>query len=196
MLATLARAPRGDGWAVEQKWDGQRGLAAVDGSVTLFSRNGADISRTFPEVVSALDAVRGGRRALVLDGEIVALDDEGRPCFRRLQRRWPQSRRPSPQLLREVPVRFYVFDILELDGKNVRGLPYQQRRALLDAAGLAGKTTAIQAPPFWVGVKSDVCLTSRASTAWRASSPNGWTRPTWLGDHRTGSRRRCAAVPR
>ncbi len=44
MLATLARAPSGEGWAIEQKWDGQRGLAVVDGSVALFSRNGANMT--------------------------------------------------------------------------------------------------------------------------------------------------------
>ncbi|OBB75303.1 hypothetical protein [Mycobacterium sp. 852014-52144_SCH5372336] len=74
-----------DGWAVEAKFDGQRGIAVVDGgSVKILSRNGADITRTFPDI-GAAPADCGQR--LVLDGEIVALDEAGVPSFRRLQRR-------------------------------------------------------------------------------------------------------------
>jgi len=94
---------------VEAKYDGQRGLAVVDGGgVTILSRNGADITRTFPEITAALPAVLGNR-SVVLDGEIVALDEAGVPSFSRLQRRWPQNRRPTADLLRTVPVRLYVF---------------------------------------------------------------------------------------
>jgi len=110
MLATLGQPPaRFADFAVEAKYDGQRGMAVVDrGEVTLLSRNGADITRTFPEITAALpDVVAQGR--MVLDGEIVALDDSGVPSFSRLQQRWPQNRRPNADLLRRVPVRFYVF---------------------------------------------------------------------------------------
>ncbi|MFI5510915.1 ATP-dependent DNA ligase, partial [Mycobacterium sp. NPDC051804] len=90
----------------------RRGMAVVDGgTVKLWSRNGADITRTFPEISTAL--ATGGRR-VILDGEIVALDESGVPSFSRLQRRWPQNRRPTAELLRQVPVRFYVFDLLEV----------------------------------------------------------------------------------
>jgi bifunctional non-homologous end joining protein LigD len=91
MLATLGTAPRGDGSAVEHKWDGQRCLAVIDGDAKLYSRNGMDISRTFPEVAAALPAAVGRHRRVVLDGELVVLDEDGWPCFQRLQRRWPHG---------------------------------------------------------------------------------------------------------
>src|SRR3954471_16053470 len=79
-------------FAVEAKYDGQRGIAIVEaGTVKLLSRNGADITHNFPEITAALPAM--GRSA-VLDGEIVALDGTGVRSFGGLQRRWPQKRRP------------------------------------------------------------------------------------------------------
>ena len=106
MLATLGRPPaRFADFAVEAKYDGQRGLAVVHGdAVTLLSRNGADITRTFPEITAALPTAVS-QRSVILDGEIVALDDDGVPCFSRLQRRWPQNRRPSTELLRRMTTR-------------------------------------------------------------------------------------------
>jgi bifunctional non-homologous end joining protein LigD len=132
MLATLGRPPaQFADFAVEAKYDGQRGMAVIDcGQVTLLSRNGADITRTFPEITAALPCVVPGRRT-VLDGEIVALDEAGVPCFERLQRRWPQNRRPSAELLRQVPVRFFAFDLLQRDGRDVTRKPYTHRREQL-----------------------------------------------------------------
>jgi bifunctional non-homologous end joining protein LigD len=88
MLTTLGQPPvKFDDFAVEAKYDGQRGIAILDGDrVTLLSRNGADITRTFPEIVRALPCAVD--RPVVLDGEIVALDAKGVPSFERLQRRW------------------------------------------------------------------------------------------------------------
>src|SRR4051794_8953503 len=104
MLATLGPPPVGDDYAIEWKFDGQRASVLVtDGEVVVFSRNGADVTATFPELSSVSAAVGG--RSVVLDGEIVALDRDGRPSFSRLQQRWPQQRRPRPELLRAVPVR-------------------------------------------------------------------------------------------
>jgi len=112
MLATLGTPPStGAGVATEVKLDGQRATVIVaDGEVTVFSRNGADVTRTYPELSGIAAAVDD--RQVVLDGEIVALDTEGRPSFTRLQRRWPQQRRPRPELVREIPVRFCAFDLL------------------------------------------------------------------------------------
>jgi ATP-dependent DNA ligase len=119
MLATLGQPPqRFSDFAVEAKFDGQRGIAVVDnGVVTLFSRNGANITRTFPEIASALPQAACGR-PVVLDGEIVALDENGVPSFSRLQRRWPQNRRPSAELLRQVATRFYAFDVQQMDCRS------------------------------------------------------------------------------
>ncbi len=113
MLATLGKAPAsGENVATEIKWDGQRAIVAIDGETTrVWSRNGADITRTFPELAGVAEAVGG--RPMILDGEIVALDAHGRPSFTRLQRRWPQQRRPDAALLREVPVRLMGFDVIE-----------------------------------------------------------------------------------
>lgn len=131
MLATLGAAPSGAAHATEWKFDGQRATVVVEhGAVVVFTRNGMEVTRTFPELQSIAAAV--GDRRMVLDGEIVALDTEGRPSFTRLQRRWPQQRRPSAELLREVPCRVMAFDVLRLDGRDTTALPYIERRELLD----------------------------------------------------------------
>jgi bifunctional non-homologous end joining protein LigD len=150
MLATLGQPPtRFTDFAVEAKYDGQRGLAVVDRSrVTLFSRNGADITRTFPEITAALAGVVGNR-SVVLDGEIVALDNTGVPSFSRLQQRWPQNRRPSAELLRQVPTHFYAFDILDLDGNNISRQPYAERREALSAIAAIADSRTVQFPCNW-----------------------------------------------
>ncbi|MCV7240574.1 non-homologous end-joining DNA ligase [Mycolicibacterium celeriflavum] len=147
MLATLGKPPtQFDSWALEAKYDGQRGMAVVDGgTVKLWSRSGAAFTRTFAEIATALST---GNRRLVLDGEIVALDEIGVPSFSRLQRRWPQNRRPTPDLLRQVPVRFYVFDVLELDGRDLTRKPYtMRRRELEDLADHYG--CVVRVPANW-----------------------------------------------
>lgn len=151
MLATLGTPPQGTGRAVEVKADGQRGTVVVaDGTVTVFSRNGADVTRTFPELSGIAAAI--GERRVVLDGEIVALDTQGRPSFTRLQRRWPQQRRPRPELVREVPVQFWAFDILHADSSNVTQRTYTQRRELLDGLMVVEKSRVITVPRPMLGV--------------------------------------------
>jgi len=88
----------------------------------------------------------------VLDGEIVAVDEAGRPSFTLLQRRWPQQRRPRLELLREVPVRLLAFDLLSLDGRDVTSYPYGQRRELLDALMVIEKSPVLTVPPALVDV--------------------------------------------
>lgn len=122
MLATLGDIPSftgSDDWAYEMKWDGYRAIATVrDGTVSYRSRNGLDFTSTYPELGELADAVADGS---VLDGEIVALDPKGRPSFELLQGH-------------KVPVRFFVFDALRLDGESVTALPYDERRDRLEAA--------------------------------------------------------------
>lgn len=150
MLATLGKPPaRFADFAVEAKYDGQRGIAVVDGGqVTLLSRNGADVTRTFPEITAALPATVGNRN-IVLDGEVVALDNSGVPSFSRLQQRWPQNRRPSAEMLRRVPVRFYAFDVLNLDGQDITGRPYNDRRKTLAAVAAYSESRTVQFPRSW-----------------------------------------------
>lgn len=152
MLATLGKAPvSGEDVATEIKWDGQRAILATDGKSTrVWSRNGVDISRTFPELAGIAAAVGG--RAMILDGEIVALDAQGRPSFTHLQRRWPQHRRPDAALLREVPVRVMGFDILEVEGRSLTARPWCERRAILDEVLVVDRSTVLTVPRAYTDV--------------------------------------------
>ncbi|MEV0131429.1 non-homologous end-joining DNA ligase [Dactylosporangium sp. NPDC050688] len=134
MLATPGPVPSGAGWWFEFKWDGVRAVvASAGGRVMARSRNDRDFTRSYPEL-SGLPAQLGGRRVL-LDGELVALDEGGRPQFARLQDRM-HVQTPTPALLTRTPVRLYVFDLLALDGEPTIELPYEQRRTLLESLGL------------------------------------------------------------
>ncbi|HET6877824.1 MAG TPA: non-homologous end-joining DNA ligase [Jatrophihabitans sp.] len=134
MLATLTEARFSDPhWLFERKWDGVRCLAfrAADGTVLLRSRNDQPLERTYPEVAEAL--ARQSRAEAVLDGEIVSFEGR-RTSFERLQGRMgltdPDAARASG-----VAVYYYVFDVLHLDGHDVRALPLRDRKRLLrDAA--------------------------------------------------------------
>ena len=118
------------GWLFELKLDGYRALAARDGEPRLLSRNGNDLTACFPEVAQALKALPFGR--LLLDGELVAVDADGRPSFQRLQQR-AQLKRPLDirHAAVENPVTFYAFDLLAFEGYDLRSLPLFQRKALL-----------------------------------------------------------------
>jgi bifunctional non-homologous end joining protein LigD len=139
MLATLATAlPSGDDWAFEMKWDGVRALAVIEESrVRLLSRNGNDVSVAYPEVHAVADQL--GPTGALLDGEIVAADEEGRASFQRLQSRM-HLRDPATieRIARQVPVAYMIFDILWFDGNLVTGLGYRQRRSLLHELELRG----------------------------------------------------------
>ena len=129
MLATAGPVPRGPGWAFEMKWDGVRAVVAVANQVRAISRNNRDITPSYPEL-AGLPSQLGGRR-VVLDGELVALDHTGVPSFARLQHRMHVAH-PDPRLLARVPVRYYVFDLLYLDGEEIVGRPYRARREALE----------------------------------------------------------------
>ena len=132
MLATLVHeVPSGSEWAYEMKWDGVRALMLVQaGNVRVTSRAGRDITDGYPEFRAIGEAL--GADAL-LDGEIVALDDRGRPSFQLLQRRMHVRDAISLRVLRqEVPVAYMIFDVLWIDGKVVTDLAYDDRRRLLD----------------------------------------------------------------
>lgn len=121
-----------------------------DDGLAVFTRNGTEVSRTFPELAGIRAAI-GGRR-VILDGEIVAVESDGRPSFTRLQRRWPQQRRPSAELVREVPTRFLAFDVLAIDGIDVTGEPYGRRREILDGVMVVDKSPTMTVPRHWVDV--------------------------------------------
>jgi bifunctional non-homologous end joining protein LigD len=140
MLAEAQERPfTAPGWLFELKLDGYRAVAARGNPPLLLSRNGNDLSPCFPEVGQALRALPFER--LVLDGELVALDDAGRPNFQRLQQR-AQLRRSLDihHAMVECPVTFYAFDLLTFDEFDLRSLPLRSRKALLQqvvpAAGI------------------------------------------------------------
>jgi bifunctional non-homologous end joining protein LigD len=121
-----------DDWAYEIKWDGMRVVAFVSaaGAVRLQSARPLEVTTTFPEL-AGLAGATGGREA-VLDGEVVAVDEAGRPSFGRLQHRLGVTdRREVVRRAAEVPVAFQVFDLLSFAGHDAVALPYVDRRRLL-----------------------------------------------------------------
>jgi DNA ligase D-like protein (predicted ligase) len=131
MKAVLTDRPFSDpDWVFERKLDGIRcGALRRRGEVTLSSRSGETLNRTYPELVDALSEPGPD---LLLDGEIVAFAG-GRTSFERLQQRMgihdPERARRSP-----VAVYYYVFDLLELDGEDLRPRPLRERKAALRRA--------------------------------------------------------------
>jgi len=151
MLATLgAEADIDDesDWAFEMKWDGIRAVAEVrGGQVRLFSRNGVDITVSYPELVELADVVDGDA---VLDGEIVALDRTGRPSFGRLQGRMHLRKRDDVDAaMRDIPVHFMAFDVLEAHGESLTGREYTRRREVLQS--VVGTSDRVQVPPAFDG---------------------------------------------
>ena len=158
MLATAGPVPNGPGWAFEFKWDGVRAIvAAAGGAVRLTSRLGNDVTAGYPEL-AGIGALTDGRPVL-LDGEIVALDAAGRPDFGLLQDRM-HVRHPSPELRERIPVSFYAFDLLQLDGASLRADAYDERRAHLAGLDLSGleSATRVFVPPSFTDVGGDQLL--------------------------------------
>ncbi|MGW0802905.1 non-homologous end-joining DNA ligase [Nonomuraea sp. NPDC002799] len=184
-LGTLSSVQGAD-WAVEMKWDGVRALAYIeDGAVRLMSRNGKDITPAYPEL--QLMAGAAGGRAAVVDGEIVAFDETGRPSFEALQPRMHQ-RNPAAvaELTRAVPVTFMAFDVLHLDDGSVVSRPYAERRRLLESTLTPGYRWEV---PVWfpdhaarafdssreLGLEGVVC--KRLSSPYRPGRRSGeWTK--------------------
>lgn len=145
MLATAGRPPQSPGWAFEFKWDGVRAVIGIAGERwRAHSRNGNDLTTSYPELAGLASAVRG--RRLLLDGEVVALDAAGRPDFPTLQRRM-HVKHPPAELLGQVPVLFYAFDLLVLDGDRITNRDYATRRALLDGLDIDRSQPWLQVPP-------------------------------------------------
>jgi bifunctional non-homologous end joining protein LigD len=164
MLATLGTLPTDDeAWAFEFKWDGIRAVTSVDGGrIHVQSRNGNDLTRSFPELRALGEQL--GSRQVVLDGEIVAFDGAGHPRFQLLQPRIHASdAAKAKQLAAEQPVVYVLFDLLYLDGALLTAQPYTERRRRLEALGLVTKTTEHWTlSPRFAGPGSDVLNASKA----------------------------------
>jgi bifunctional non-homologous end joining protein LigD len=138
MLATAAPVPPdGDGWAYEIKWDGIRALAYVSADgLRLSARRGADHTPRYPELAE-LPAELG--REAILDAEIVAFDEGGRPSFQLLQRRMGLTTEATIKLrAQETPATLVVFDLLWLDGEPLLDRSYEERRELLTQLAVDG----------------------------------------------------------
>lgn len=132
MKATSGELPTGDAWAFEVKWDGMRALCFVDGpSLRVQSYNERDVTASWPELVGLPEALPV--TTALLDGELVATDEAGRPSFGRLQQRMHIANpAEAGRRAAEVPVTYVVFDLLHLDGHDLTGLTLVDRRRLLD----------------------------------------------------------------
>jgi bifunctional non-homologous end joining protein LigD len=150
MMATLGTLPREDGgWAYELKWDGVRAIGYSDsGHLRLESRNGRDITSQYPEVRPI--AAELGAAQVIVDGEIVAFDEDGRPDFQRLQRRMHLgSEAAVRRRMADTPVTYVLFDLLFLEGRELYDLPYSERRRLLGELELDGPSW--QTPAYHQG---------------------------------------------
>ncbi|PZR26837.1 MAG: DNA ligase D [Citrobacter freundii] len=132
MLATITKMPFDDkDWIFEIKWDGYRAVAETGGKeVKLYSRNGLDFTSRFPSILQSLQKLK---HKAVLDGEIVLLNDKNLPDFQKLQ---------HYENYLNHPLVYYVFDLLELDGKSTEKLPLIERKKMLKK--LIGKNKVIR----------------------------------------------------
>jgi bifunctional non-homologous end joining protein LigD len=138
MLATLSEMP-GDqsGYGFEYKWDGIRGMFFLGGERwRLETRNLIDVSHAYPEMIGLVDALADTR--VVLDGEVITFDEKGSPSFGRLQHRLGIGEKKAKMLQAEFPVTYMIFDVLYLEGYTLMGLPFSERRDILEELGLEG----------------------------------------------------------
>jgi bifunctional non-homologous end joining protein LigD len=132
MLATPVDRPFSrEGWFFELKWDGVRALAAAEGGrIRLVGRSGRDETSRYPELGTLARALHG--HSAIVDGEIVVMDEDGRPSFESLQSRINVSRESDVRrAMRDHPATYVVFDILHLDGRDLIGTPLRIRKKTL-----------------------------------------------------------------
>jgi bifunctional non-homologous end joining protein LigD len=139
MLATPVNEPfDGAEWLFEIKWDGYRAIAFIEGGkLRLVSRNQNELTQRYPELKDLPKFVKA--KTAILDGEVVALDDQGRASFSLMQQRTgfrPGGHRGAPKS--DVPVLYYAFDLLYLDGYDLRKLPLEDRKNKLASLIVTG----------------------------------------------------------
>jgi bifunctional non-homologous end joining protein LigD len=188
MLAVAGTLPRDDaGWAYEFKWDGIRAISYVDGGrIRIMSRNGNDLTGSFPELRALGE--RLGSQQVVMDGEIVAFDEEGRPRFQRLQPRIHAVDGAKAKRLADAqPVVYVIFDLLYVDGRSLVAEPYEERRRRLEALGIdRNRGASWTLSPRFDGPGADILEASKSQglegvLAKRLDSPYlpGRRSPTW-----------------
>lgn len=168
MMATLSAVlpADDDAWGFEVKWDGVRTIAYVSGNgvVRLSSRTLRDVTGVYPDVHGVGAAVRaGGGRSAVLDGEVVAFDDTGRPSFEKLQSRMNvEVSGLGDPLVAGAPAVYVLFDLLWLDGRSLLDAPYEERRAALSALLPGDGGVGWQAPDYVPGQGAAMLAATRA----------------------------------
>lgn len=151
MLASSGSPPDGMEWAYEVKFDGIRAQLRLDREkLCLRSRPGRDCTDAFPELWPL--SAELPKRRLLLDGELVCLDEDGNPDFGRLRARLRWTGRRHVAALRS-PATLLAFDLLHLDGRSTRPLPYRERRAVLAELDLDGPAWC--APRHFVGQRDE-----------------------------------------
>jgi DNA ligase D-like protein (predicted ligase) len=150
LLLRTEKLPEGAEWLHELKLDGYRALAfKTDGKVHLRSRNGNDFNARYPGIVKALAAMPD---ETVIDGEVVALDAEGRPSFNTLQNYGSSG----------APLHFFIFDLLVLKGKDVMGEPLIKRRELIEKHVLPKLADPIRYSPVLEASLADLIISVKA----------------------------------
>ncbi len=187
MLATAIEKPFDNpDWLFEIKWDGYRAIAFIDdGRVRFVSRNQNDLTRSTRNSPRCRSSSKPSRA--ILDGEIVALDDEGRPSFSLMQQRTGfrpgKSRLPGRQ---GVPVIYYAFDLLYLDGFDLRRVPLEERKQLLREQVIRRRRR--QVFPIIIRRRVSRSFKPLHKKGWKESSPKSATACTSKRDRATGSR--------
>ncbi len=170
-------------WVFELKYDGYRLIAGREGGeAVLVSRNGNDLTPTFPEVARAVCGL--SYEGPVLDGEVVVHDEQGLPSFGRLQKRGRlQNRRDIARAALELPATFYAFDLLALAGADLRELPLLERKALLREVlptvgpirysdHIVGEGEALWAKVGELGIEG--IMAKRADAPYRGARSRSW----------------------
>ena len=148
---SVKKLPEGDEWLYELKLDGYRALLLKDGKhLEILSRNEKDLTHMYSSVAAA--GLRVHANQVVLDGEIVALDESGRPTFQALQHR---GSHPKHQIV------FYVFDVLHLNGEDLTDEPLVKRRARLPV--IVGQDAVIRLSQELPGAAAEVVNAVRAA---------------------------------
>jgi ATP-dependent DNA ligase len=141
-----AELPEGDGWQFEPKWDGFRCLAHRSADdVTLTSKSGKPLARYFPEVVEMLHGLK--TKEFLLDGELIIPVGDAL-SFEALQSRLHPAESRVRKLSKETPAELMAFDLLELDGKSLAGLPLAKRREKLEEFFERNRAEALQLSPM------------------------------------------------
>lgn len=159
MLALLSNLPEHEErYGFEYKWDGIRAVFFMQGHAhRIETRNLTDVTLGYPELVPIVERLSGS--TAVLDGEIVAFNERGYPSFGRLQHRLGVTETRARARVETVPITYMLFDVLYLEGRDLTGLPYTERRRVLEAMELSDEHW--RTPPSFEGDGASVLEAAR-----------------------------------